>query len=45
MREREDGGKNVTIVVLGRRQIAPTTLRDIIRKAGLSTEEFLSYLR
>jgi len=45
VRERSDGGKNVTIVVLGRRELARTTLRDIIEKAGLTEEEFVSYLR
>lgn len=45
VRERPDGGKNVTIVVLGRREIVRTTLRDIIEKAGLGEEEFIAYLR
>ena len=45
VRDRADGGKNVTIVVLGRRGIVRTTLRDIVEKAGLTEDEFISYLR
>jgi len=35
----------VTIVVLGQKEIARGTMGDIIEKAGMTVEEFLSYLK
>lgn len=35
----------VTVVVLGKREVPRGTLKDIIEKAGLTVEEFVSYLR
>jgi predicted RNA binding protein YcfA (HicA-like mRNA interferase family) len=44
VRDRPDGGKNITIVVLARSRLATSTLRDIIAKAGLTEEEFIGLL-
>jgi hypothetical protein len=35
----------VRIVVLGEREIPRGTLADIIKKAGMTVEEFVTYLR
>jgi predicted RNA binding protein YcfA (HicA-like mRNA interferase family) len=35
----------VTVVLLGQKEIARGTMRDIIEKAGMSVEEFMEYLR
>lgn len=35
----------VTIVVLGEKEIARYTMGDIIAKAGMTVEEFMSYLK
>ena len=40
-----DGHKDITVVVLGKREIPRGTPRSIIRSAGLSVEEFRALLR
>ena len=35
----------VTVVVLGEKEIPRGTLGDIIEKAGMTVEEFITYLR
>ena len=44
-RERPDGTKDVTVVVLGKREIPRGTLRDILRLGNISDAEFLAVLR
>ena len=44
-RQRPDGAKDVTVVVLGRKEIPRGTLRDILGLASVSDEEFLRALR
>lgn len=44
-RERRDGTKDVTVVVLGKMEIPRGTLRDILRLGNISDAEFLDALR
>jgi predicted RNA binding protein YcfA (HicA-like mRNA interferase family) len=45
VRVNEDGTKDICIVVLGQRQVARYTLRNILKQARISEEEFRFYLR
>ena len=44
-REHADGTKDVTVVILGRKEVPRGTLRDILRLANVSDDEFLRALR
>ncbi len=44
-RERPGGAKDVTVVVLGKKEIPRGTLRDILRLGNVSDVEFLRALR
>jgi hypothetical protein len=44
-RLRLDGTKDVTTVILGRKEIPRGTLRNILRLAGVSDPEFIRALR
>lgn len=43
-RERPDGRRDVTVVVLGKKEIPRGTLRDILRLGNVSDAEFLRVL-
>lgn len=45
VRERADGGSDVTVVVLNKREAPRGTLRSILRLASLTADEFLDRLR
>jgi predicted RNA binding protein YcfA (HicA-like mRNA interferase family) len=45
MRKRTEERTFVTIVVLGEREIARVTMKDIIEKAGMTVDEFMEYLK
>ena len=44
-RDRPDGTKDVTVVVLGKKEIPRGTLRDILKLGDISDDEFLGALR
>jgi hypothetical protein len=44
-RERPDGAKDVTVVVLAKREIPRRTLRSILKLGNVSEAEFLRALR
>lgn len=43
-RERPDGTKDTTVIVLGKREIPRGTLANILRLAGVSRDEFIKAL-
>lgn len=44
VRENADGTKSVTTVVLGKKEVTRGTLRNILRQASISIEEFRALL-
>ena len=44
-RERPDGSKDVTVLILGKREIPRGTLREILRLGNISESEFVNALR
>jgi hypothetical protein len=43
-RERTDGTKDITVVVLGRKEIPRGTLRSILKLASVSEDQFIRAL-
>jgi predicted RNA binding protein YcfA (HicA-like mRNA interferase family) len=44
VRRLPDGSKRITVVVLGKREVPRGTLRRILERAGLTSEEFQALL-
>lgn len=44
VRERADGGKDIVVLVLGKQEINPFTLRSLLQQGGVDLDEFNAHL-